>query len=74
MSPPQAYSRTGIKYGCLSGNCENGEGVYLWPSGNRYEGAWKNGKEHGSGVLTLFDGGVFDLEYKNGKMIKMEQR
>lgn len=29
---------------CISGNCENGNGVYLYPSGNRYDGRWEDKK------------------------------
>ena len=29
---------------CISGNCINGYGTYLWASGNKYTGNWKNYK------------------------------
>jgi hypothetical protein len=28
-------------YGCISGDCSNGYGVYTWESGERYEGYWQ---------------------------------
>jgi hypothetical protein len=34
---------------CISGNCENGSGIYVWNNGNRYEGQWREKKYHGSG-------------------------
>ena len=36
--------------GCISGNCQNGQGVYLWGNGDKYDGDWKNGEKHGKGV------------------------
>ncbi|HNI11243.1 MAG TPA: hypothetical protein PLL93_08870, partial [bacterium] len=42
--------------GCVSGNCENGEGTYVWSSGTTYAGEWKNGKQHGKGKTIWSDG------------------
>jgi len=28
----------------------NGQGTYTWSNGNKYEGEWKDGKEHGQGT------------------------
>lgn len=39
--------------GCISGDCEEGQGIYLWAGGSRYEGEWKKGNYHGSG--TAYD-------------------
>ncbi|WP_052311245.1 MORN repeat-containing protein [Bernardetia litoralis] len=41
---------------CISGDCQNGEGIYVERDGSRYEGEWKDGKRHGKGQLI----------YKNG--------
>jgi len=39
--------------GCISGNCDDGYGVYIWKdSGSKYAGYWKNGMKHGRGTLT----------------------
>jgi len=32
-----------ISIGCLSGDCENGEGIYQWPNGMRFSGTFYNG-------------------------------
>lgn len=36
--------------GCMAGNCENGLGIYVHESGERYEGDFRYGKRHGTGV------------------------
>jgi len=36
---------------CISGNCENGKGTFIWPNGDRYSGEWKNNKMNGQGTL-----------------------
>ena len=44
------------KHGCVSGNCENGIGKYLFASGDIYEGPFQNGKQEGDGTYTNADG------------------
>jgi hypothetical protein len=56
---------------CISGDCENGVGTYLWDDGAIYEGDWKNGKLHGIGITIMYDEngmlfGTYDGEFKNG--------
>ena len=41
---------------CISGDCQNGEGVYVERDGSRYEGEWKDGKRHGKGQLVYTNG------------------
>ena len=48
----------GNQTGCVSGNCLNGYGLYVWPNGDTYEGFWINGKRHGKGTFT-YDLGTF---------------
>lgn len=55
------------KFGCISGSCDNGAGLYLWRNGNKYQGQWKNGKQHGSGVFSWSNGSVSYGDYKDGK-------
>ena len=45
---------------------QNGEFVYTWPDGRRYEGSWKDGKFHGLGVHTWPNGGKYVGQYRNG--------
>jgi hypothetical protein len=32
-------------------NQKNGKGVYYWTNGDKREGHWKNGKEHGDAIF-----------------------
>lgn len=42
--------------GCISGNCDDDEGLYVWPDGSRYEGEWKDGQYNGIGAAYLANG------------------
>lgn len=50
---------------CLSGNCANGVGTYLYPSGAKFSGHFSNGKINGYGKLEFSDGRVYEGEWKN---------
>ena len=45
----------------------NGQGTYIYPNGEKYEGDWKNGKYHGHGTFTSFDGDKYVGEFKDEK-------
>ncbi len=53
--------------GCVSGNCENGSGLYIWSNGEKYEGQWNNGKFHGKGAYTWVDGSKFSGNWVMGE-------
>jgi len=53
--------------GCISGNCENGQGTYVWDDGDKYVGAWQNGKRNGQGTFTWVNGSKYVGEYKDSK-------
>jgi serine/threonine protein kinase len=36
--------------GCTKGDCKNGLGVYIFTSGDKYVGYFKNGLQHGEGI------------------------
>ena len=40
---------------CISGDCQNGQGVYLVRNAYQYSGGFKNGKYHGDGVVEYFN-------------------
>ena len=52
-----------IYTGCISGNCDNGYGVYIWESGEKYEGNWKNKKRNGQGTNYFVTGFVYEGEW-----------
>jgi|GEM_PF-416126 hypothetical protein len=54
-------------YGCISGNCDNGYGVYTFDSGEKYVGDWINGKRNGNGINTWANGEQFDGGWKEDK-------
>lgn len=47
--------------GCVAGNCDNGLGIYIHESGERYEGDFRYGKRHGTGVQYYPEG---NMKYK----------
>ncbi len=60
-------------FGCTSGNCNNGFGIYVYDGeflGDYYEGDFKNGLKSGSGVYSFSNGdkyvGDFNNDYSNG--------
>ena len=49
---------------CISGDCENGFGVYIWGAnsdwaGDKYEGYWKNGLRNGKGTYSYANGSKY---------------
>ena len=61
---------TDIQTGCVSGDCENGKGVFAYADGSRYEGKFLKGKLHGFGSLFSASGdkfvGSFENNFQNG--------
>lgn len=52
---------------CVEGDCANGMGVYAWPNGDRFEGAWSDGLRHGFGVhTTKADGSRYEGAWVGG--------
>lgn len=47
--------------GCVSGDCEDGKGVFVYPTRERYIGEFEEGDKHGEGVEYYADG---KLKYK----------
>lgn len=57
--------------GCVSGNCSNGTGKFVWDTGETYEGEWVEGVRDGYGLFTWTDGsyysGSFMANIREGK-------
>jgi hypothetical protein len=60
------FTSFSLEASCVSGNCENGFGTYVWENGNAYSGFWKNGKKHYFGMHFWKDGDFWYGLYKNG--------
>ncbi len=56
------------KTGCLSGDCANGAGTFVYPDGNTYTGSWKNSKREGRGELVYSDGTKQTGTWSNNSM------
>jgi hypothetical protein len=52
--------------GCLSGNCQNGRGTYLFAGGNKYVGDFENRLPNGTGKITYANGDVYEGEIEQG--------
>lgn len=44
--------------GCVSGDCQDGTGVFLYPTRERYAGDFEEGDKHGEGIEYYADGKV----------------
>lgn len=55
------------KTGCVKGDCANGIGTFLWNSGSKYVGEYKNGQRNGFGTLYYDNGDVFIGEWVTNK-------
>ncbi len=53
---------------CFSGDCESGDGTFIWKSGNRYSGYWLDGEMSGFGTYLWTNGKKYVGEWLNGKM------
>lgn len=52
--------------GCVSGNCSNGFGTYLFKDGTKYIGDFKNSLPHGKGAVTYCNGDKYDGQMVGG--------
>ena len=52
---------------CVSGDCFNGDGSFMWKSGSSYTGNWLNGKMSGFGTYVWSTGKKYVGEWLNGE-------
>jgi hypothetical protein len=55
-----------VQTGCISGDCQNGDGIFGYANGSKYEGKFKDGKPHGSGTFKDVNGDVYVGLFRNG--------
>lgn len=51
--------------GCVSGDCVNGQGIYIHQNGAVYVGEFSKGEIHGNGVCFYEDGSKYQGEWRN---------
>lgn len=56
------------KQGCISGDCDNGYGTWVYKNGDKYTGTWVNKKMHGQGVYYYSNGDIYKGGFKNNKL------
>lgn len=71
-APEEFMSRSGSAIneqveGCISGDCYNGYGVYVFPSKAVYTGEFRQGEIHGFGICHFSDGSRYEGEWKHRK-------
>lgn len=65
----QTNGRTNqISVGCISGNCVNGQGIYIYENGNIFSGEFVSGRRNGSGICYFADGTEYKGNWKNDLM------
>jgi pyruvate-formate lyase-activating enzyme len=66
----RSKNRKGEKFiGEFKGGKINGQGTYIFPTGDMYVGEFKDGKKHGQGTFTWSGGRNYVGEWKDGKPI-----
>jgi uncharacterized protein YgiM (DUF1202 family) len=53
---------------CVKGDCLNGNGTYLYLSGKKYKGKFRNGRKHGKGIMIWKNGSKYVGEFQNDCM------
>ena len=54
--------------GCISGNCENGIGTYVFEDKSRYVGSFRAGLPHGQGKVFYTNGQVYEGRLEKGML------
>ena len=53
---------------CISGDCSNGFGTYIYDSGSKYIGESKNNQAHGQGTFIYANGDEYVGGWKDDEM------
>lgn len=54
--------------GCIEGDCDDSEGVYVWPGGGRYVGTFQKAIPHGRGAMIYLSGATCEGQWSAGKL------
>jgi len=54
---------------CIVGNCENGEGTYIYKDKTKVTGQWKDRKANGICQIFYADGAVYNGEMKDNVIV-----
>lgn len=52
---------------CVSGDCKDGAGVFIYPSGTKYVGHFKGGEINGMGTCFYTNGSKYQGEWQRGR-------
>ena len=52
---------------CSDGNCQNGEGTWIYANGDKYTGSFYAGKKEGEGIYTYSNGDKYVGDFEDGK-------
>ena len=55
------------KQGCVSGDCQEGDGTYFFKDGTKYLGQFRNGLPHGQGKVEYLNGEIYEGEMAEGQ-------
>jgi hypothetical protein len=57
----------GLRKGCVSGDCTNGQGTYIDSEGAKFIGKWEKGKLHDEVTCIYPDGTEYNGQFYNGR-------
>ena len=57
---------TAVHAQCISGDCENGKGTYVYSDNTRIEGDWKDGEPNGKCTIIYKSGDIYQGEMEIG--------
>ncbi|HMZ67168.1 MAG TPA: hypothetical protein PLF66_23975, partial [Leptospiraceae bacterium] len=52
--------------GCITGNCDNGNGTFIDPEDGKYIGEFRDGNFNGRGSFASADGDKYTGNFKDG--------